>query len=65
MDVEVLRSVESFPAARKLALARAVRDVDLLDVRTEVCGERERTFASRVVTPVRFVLFPFNPLVLE
>lgn len=32
VDVEVLRRVEALPAAREIALARPVGDVDLLDV---------------------------------
>ena len=41
VNVEVLRGVESFPAAGELAFARSVRDVNLLDVRAEVCREGE------------------------
>ena len=60
VDVEVLRSVKSLPAARELTLAGPIRYVDLLDVRSEVSGEGERAFAARMVALVR--LFPFNPL---
>ena len=56
VDVEVLRGVEPFPAAGEVALARAVRDVYLLDVGAEVGGERERPAATRVVALVRLVL---------
>ena len=62
VDVEVLRSVKSLPAARELALAGPIRDVDLLDVRSEVSGEGEGAFAAWMVALVWLFLFPFNPL---
>ena len=54
MDVEMLRSVEPLATAGKFTLARSIRDVDLLDVRSQVCRERERTTTPWVVTLVRF-----------
>ena len=56
VNVEVLRSVEPLPAAWELTLARPVRNVDLLDVRAEVGGERERASTAGVVALVRLVL---------
>ena len=66
VDVEMLGSVEPLATARELALAGTVGDVDLLDVRTEVCGEGERALTAWVVALVRLVLvFSFNPLLLQ
>lgn len=56
VDVEVLRGVETLAAARELALAGPVRDVDLLDVRAQVSREGEGATAPRVVTLVWFIL---------
>ncbi len=60
VDVEVLRGVKTLAAARKLALARAVGDVDLLDVRAEVSREGKRAFAAWVVALVWLVSLLFN-----
>ena len=56
MNVEVLWSVKPFSTAGKLALARSIRNMDLLDVRSQVCREGERPLASRMVTLVWLVL---------
>ena len=56
VDIEVLGSVESLTTARELALAGPVGDVDLLDVGSEVGGEREGPSTARMVTLVWPVL---------
>ena len=56
VDVEVLRGVEALATSGKLALARPVGDVDLLDVRTQVCWKREGSLTPRMIALVRLVL---------
>ena len=62
VNVEVLRRIEALAAARKLALARAIRDVNLLYVGAEVGREREGTAAAGMVALVRSVLLLLHAL---
>ena len=52
VDVQVLGRVEAFIAPGELALTGSVRDVDLLDVRSEVGGEGEGPSAAGMVALV-------------